>query len=286
MKKENTAIRLKRIMSDRNLRQVDILNLTEPYCKKYDVKMNKSDISQYCSGKTEPNQDKLFILGIALNVSEAWLMGYDVPMERNNFEDSNLVQFDEELDEAWKIIEKAGYSLSFSDSPNDSVLTVKDKKQNIIACMHDYELVNKYESMRRANNCAITAESLLFNNNGETQYIIDKTFAFDCQLKALGWTYKIIFEPNSTDREHGVAIAVFKNKDISFKASMEDCDSFINDAETFYKKRIQLLLNKSMNQMFVDTKSSLLNAAHARTDIDIPEGTDTSEDDIMDDEDF
>ena len=74
MKKENTAIRLKRIMSDRNLRQVDILNLTEPYCKKYDVKMNKSDISQYCSGKTEPNQDKLFILGIALNVSEAWLM--------------------------------------------------------------------------------------------------------------------------------------------------------------------------------------------------------------------
>ncbi len=82
MKKENTAIRLKRIMSDRNLRQVDILNLTEPYCKKYDVKMNKSDISQYCSGKTEPNQDKLFILGIALNVSEAWLMGFDVPMAR------------------------------------------------------------------------------------------------------------------------------------------------------------------------------------------------------------
>ena len=87
MKKENTAIRLKRIMSDRNLRQVDILNLTEPYCKKYDVKMNKSDISQYCSGKTEPNQDKLFILGIALNVSEAWLMGYDVPMGRNEFKD-------------------------------------------------------------------------------------------------------------------------------------------------------------------------------------------------------
>lgn len=30
----------------------------------------------------------------------------------------------------------------------------------------------------------------------------------------------------------------------------------------------------------------LLNAAHARTDIDVPEGTDTSEDDIMDDENF
>ena len=30
----------------------------------------------------------------------------------------------------------------------------------------------------------------------------------------------------------------------------------------------------------------LLNAAHARTDIDIPEDADTSEDDIMDDDNF
>ena len=85
MKKENTAIRLKTIMNMRGLRQVDILNLTVPYCQKYNVKMNKSDISQYCSGKTEPNQEKLFILGNALNVSEAWLMGFDVPMERTPY---------------------------------------------------------------------------------------------------------------------------------------------------------------------------------------------------------
>ena len=82
MNRENTAIRLKTIMSTRGLRQIDILNLTAPYCKKYNVKMNKSDISQYCSGKVEPNQEKLFILGNALNVNEAWLMGFDVPMER------------------------------------------------------------------------------------------------------------------------------------------------------------------------------------------------------------
>ena len=51
MKKENTASRLREIMETRNLRQVDILNMTRPYCQKYNVKMNKSDISQYCSGK-------------------------------------------------------------------------------------------------------------------------------------------------------------------------------------------------------------------------------------------
>ena len=49
--RENTAARLKQIMEERKLKQVDILNLSLPYCKKYDVKMNKSDISQYVSGK-------------------------------------------------------------------------------------------------------------------------------------------------------------------------------------------------------------------------------------------
>lgn len=85
MKKYNTSDRLRQIMNERNLRQIDILNLTVPYCKKYDVKMNKSDISQYVSGKVEPNQDKLAVLGMALGVNEAWLMGYDIPRERKAF---------------------------------------------------------------------------------------------------------------------------------------------------------------------------------------------------------
>lgn len=82
MKKENTSTRLKQIMQERNLRQVDVLERTIPLCRKYDVKMNKSDISQYVSGKVEPNQDKLFVLSLALNVSEGWLMGFDVSKAR------------------------------------------------------------------------------------------------------------------------------------------------------------------------------------------------------------
>ena len=80
--KSNTANRLKELLSNRNLRQVDVLNLAEPFCKKYGVKLSKSDLSQYVTGKVVPGQDKLLILGMALNVSEAWLMGYDVPMEK------------------------------------------------------------------------------------------------------------------------------------------------------------------------------------------------------------
>ena len=71
-------------MKERNLKQVDILNLSLPFCSKYNVKMNKSDISQYVSGKVEPSQDKLVVLGMALNVTEAWLMGFDVPSERKD----------------------------------------------------------------------------------------------------------------------------------------------------------------------------------------------------------
>jgi len=84
MKRKNTSERLAEIMSERNLKQIDILNLSLPYCAKYDEKMNKSDISQYVSGKVEPSQTKLCILGMALGVSESWLMGFDVPRERKH----------------------------------------------------------------------------------------------------------------------------------------------------------------------------------------------------------
>lgn len=82
MKKENTSDRLKHLMNERGFKQVDILNLCKPYCDKYGVKMNKSDISQYVSGKVEPGQEKLVILGMALGVTEAWLLGYDVEKAR------------------------------------------------------------------------------------------------------------------------------------------------------------------------------------------------------------
>lgn len=84
MKKCTTADRLKQIMSERNLKQVDILNLTKPYCEKHKVKLGRNDISQYVSGKVTPRQTKIYILAEALNVSEAWLMGFDVHPERDD----------------------------------------------------------------------------------------------------------------------------------------------------------------------------------------------------------
>lgn len=81
MKKSNTQERLKLIMEEKNLRQVDLLNKCMPYCKKYNVRLGRNDISQYVSGKAEPTQIRLSILAEALNVTETWLMGYDVERE-------------------------------------------------------------------------------------------------------------------------------------------------------------------------------------------------------------
>lgn len=94
MDRINTADRLKQIMKLRGLRQVDILKLSLPICEKYHIKMNKSDISQYVSGKVEPSQEKLVVLGMALNVTEAWLMGFDVPMERKDTKEKAEEDFD------------------------------------------------------------------------------------------------------------------------------------------------------------------------------------------------
>ncbi len=82
MKKYTTSERLKQIMSERGLKQVDILRSAKPFCEKTGISLGKSSLNQYISGYAEPGQHKLYILGLALNVSEAWLMGYDVPIER------------------------------------------------------------------------------------------------------------------------------------------------------------------------------------------------------------
>ena len=45
------------------------------------AKVPKSSLSLYLSGAYEPKQDRIYAMAKVLHVNEAWLMGYDVPME-------------------------------------------------------------------------------------------------------------------------------------------------------------------------------------------------------------
>lgn len=80
--KKDTSVRLRQLMNERNLKQVDILNLSMPFQRELDIKMGKSTLSQYVTGKQSPDQDRILLLSKTFNVSEPWLMGYDVEKER------------------------------------------------------------------------------------------------------------------------------------------------------------------------------------------------------------
>lgn len=46
--------------------------------------IDKGQLSSYISGKYKPRQNNIDALSSVLNVNEAWLMGFDVPMERGD----------------------------------------------------------------------------------------------------------------------------------------------------------------------------------------------------------
>lgn len=73
-KEENKvfAERLQKAMNLRGLRQRDIVKSTG---------LTKGAVSMYVSGLCKPTAKNLYLLSHCLNVSEEWLMGFDVPMQ-------------------------------------------------------------------------------------------------------------------------------------------------------------------------------------------------------------
>lgn len=134
--------------------------------------------------------------------------------------------------------------------------------------------------------------------NKEVKDFFDKTTAFEAELQVLGWTYELVgcqdwvyiddgsmglndngeLVPGGKGRPIGCdtveygkvtcencpdryAHYLFTNGEITFKVSMDDYDTFLNDSQSFFKERLQQLLKKSMKQMFIDN-SYELKAAH------------------------
>lgn len=98
MKEKKTSDRIKEIMAEKGLRQIDILNKAKPFCKKYNVKLGRNDLSQYISGKVEPSQKKLTVLAETLEVNEAWLMGYDIPKNAIILTPDDYITIDRNVD--------------------------------------------------------------------------------------------------------------------------------------------------------------------------------------------
>ena len=76
---ESFSTRLNNAMALRELKQIDFVHAAE----KFNIKLGKSHMSQYVSGKTVPRADIAHFLAAYLRVNEDWLMGKDVPMEEH-----------------------------------------------------------------------------------------------------------------------------------------------------------------------------------------------------------
>lgn len=71
---DSFANRLNKAILLRNIKPIELSEKTG---------IDKSKISSYMSGRYKAKQDGVYLLAKALNVNEAWLMGLDVPMDRD-----------------------------------------------------------------------------------------------------------------------------------------------------------------------------------------------------------
>ena len=97
---ESCGKRIARALSVRDMRQADLAQMTN---------IPKSSLSLYLSDAYEPKQDRIFLIAKALRVSEAWLMGYDVPMEKeieNSPSEAQLTEGEKKMLELFRLIPK------------------------------------------------------------------------------------------------------------------------------------------------------------------------------------
>lgn len=66
--------RLQMAMDKRKIKQIDLARVAD---------VNQGALSRYLKGSYEPKSATIYKLALALDVSDMWLEGYDVPMERS-----------------------------------------------------------------------------------------------------------------------------------------------------------------------------------------------------------
>ena len=105
-----------------DLREKKAVDLTK------DLGIPKSAISQYLSGnRTIKDSKRLYIVAEYLDVSEAWLMGFDVPMERHlaNIEENPVKEANKLAD--WYL------GLEFKEDESVEFLTMIDEYKQLDA---------------------------------------------------------------------------------------------------------------------------------------------------------
>ena len=147
------AERLRIALDFRNIKATELSELTG---------INKSTISQYLSKEYEPKRDRLELFAKTLNVSEAWLIGYDVPMETNlsNGNDSIIEEYElspEELKE-YENIKMTTSTLMFNGRPaseNDKIELERILKEFFVKALLKKRADEKNDRQKKKRNSKI-----------------------------------------------------------------------------------------------------------------------------------
>lgn len=112
-----TKDRIREAMRDADKKQADLVRETG---------LNRGTISRYLSGEVEPRQDAAYKLALALNVSETWLWGYDVPKDRTISQKKNddLVKIIAQMRKDPKFFEIVSMLAELPSEQYDSLTTI------------------------------------------------------------------------------------------------------------------------------------------------------------------
>nr|DAS60116.1 MAG TPA: bifunctional HTH-domain containing protein/aminotransferase [Caudoviricetes sp.] len=177
-RKEECHIRIKEALNLRGLTQSDIVEKTN---------IKKSALSQYISGKITPRQNAIDELSKILNVSEPWLMGYDVPMERNikntqltTYEKKQLLKYIENVyrqkNKSRESIKKDYNLKTFSADLEDSILLKIAEDLNIP--FKKERFLNRTMNSEIKNWFLETLESLSDEELEQLKSMIEPTIAY------------------------------------------------------------------------------------------------------------
>ena len=95
MSQQTFSDRLKSAMEKCNYKQSDLIRIAQDK----GIKLGKSQVSQYVSGKTTPRPDVVALLAQILDVREDWLSGASVSAENRHATLNDLVTRSETLNE-------------------------------------------------------------------------------------------------------------------------------------------------------------------------------------------
>ena len=194
--KSNFKDRFSVVLNDRNMSMADVAKITG---------ISRSSLSEYAKGKFVPKQDKVYLISKALDVSPAWLMGFDVDIDNHKKNEATFVGRANVM-RTYRYIDSkvsAGTPIAI-DGQNYSSLAVPDSmlgkyaKEDVLFMHISGDSMNKiipngsligileYNSIHDIKN----GDIVVFDYNGN--YSVKRFYKDEEQNR-------IIFKPESTD---------------------------------------------------------------------------------------